>query len=80
MKLAAGTNPERRARCLGRHLNDAGRGHIPLASGPAHTFPQEVWGGGEIGALESWGASYSLADHPVRSLLESSLNCLLDLA
>ena len=65
-----GTNPERRARCLGRHLNDAGRGHIPLATGPSHTFdPNQSWWGdhpGDIGELESWGAGYNLADHPVR--------------
>lgn len=42
-----GTNPIRRARCLGRHMNDAGRGHIPLASGPPANGPG-------ITNLEAW--------------------------
>ena len=52
-----GDNPVRRARVLGRHLNEAGRGHIRLASGPPN-------GGPSIGALEGWGSRYVLAEHP----------------
>jgi inosine-uridine nucleoside N-ribohydrolase len=52
-----GDNPVRRARALGRHLNQAGRGHIQLASGPSASGP-------DIGALENWGSSYALRDHP----------------
>ena len=50
-------NPLRRARCLGRHLAMAGRGHIPVASGPPAAGPQ-------IGSLRDWGDSYLLESHP----------------
>lgn len=53
-----GDNPTRRARVLGRHLSQAGRGHIRLASGPPNP------NGPPIGSLESWGSSYVLHEHP----------------
>eukprot|EP01052_Picozoa_sp_SAG31_P041227 SAG31_NODE_6193_length_2128_cov_5.134056_1_plen_472_part_00 len=52
-----GQNPKKRARCLGRHLREAGRGHVLLAAGPPAPGP-------DIYSLENWGADYVLEDHP----------------
>ena len=53
-----GPRPEARAAVLARHLDEAGRGHIPVGLSPAADTELD------IGALLGWGAEYDLNSYP----------------
>ena len=53
-----GPRPDLRAAVLARHLDEAGRGHIPVGLAPA--VDTEL----DIGALLGWGEAYDVSSYP----------------